>query len=302
LIYGSVGYMSPEQTAGQRAEAASDQFAFGAIVYEMLSGRRAFPGITRDSPPGLSSLNPTVDADLDQVIQRCLLEDRAVRYVATADLAAEVRRIRSKRTAMEGDPARSGVNRRQALLLGGMAVMAAAGAGIWGWRSRSGTAAARSLAVLPFINAGNDGGDADYVCDGMTDSLIRQISQLRSVRVMARSSVFNFKGKAIDARTAGQRLSVDAVLTGSVARHDDRLRITAELTDVASGSRLWSNAYERPASDVVAVQEEIAGAIVDEGIKPPAPATLMAPIRLLVRQHLPHPFDRVTKARGKDPG
>ena len=124
----------------------------------------------------------------------------------------------------------------------------------------------RVLAVLPFANAANDE-DAEYLCDGITESLIHQISRLPSLTVMARSTVFNFKGKTIDPREAGRQLGVDAILTGTVTSRSGRLRITAELVEVATGVQLWGNTYERAAAEVVSVQDEIASAIMDEGIR-----------------------------------
>ena len=115
-------------------------------------------------------------------------------------------------------------------------------------------------------NAANDE-DIDYLCDGITESLIHQISRLPSLTVMARSTVFNFKGKAIDPREAGRQLGVDAILTGTVTSRSGRLRITAELVEVATGVQLWGNTYDRAAAEVVSVQDEIASAIMDEGIR-----------------------------------
>ncbi len=105
------------------------------------------------------------------------------------------------------------------------------------------------------------------LCDGITESLIRQISRLPSLTVMARSTVFNFKGKTIDPREAGRQLGVDAILTGTVTSRSGRLRITAELVEVATGIQLWGNTYERAGAEVVSIQDEIASAIMDEGIR-----------------------------------
>jgi serine/threonine-protein kinase len=124
----------------------------------------------------------------------------------------------------------------------------------------------RSLAVLPFAAAANDE-DAEYLGDGITDSLIRRMSQLGPLRVMARSTVANFKGKAIDPGAVGRQLAVDAVLVGTVARRSGRLHITTELVEVATGARMWSASYDRAPADVLLIQDEIASAIIDEGIK-----------------------------------
>ena len=139
-------------------------------------------------------------------------------------------------------------------------------AGLGAWRLWPQDTGIRVLAVLPFANAAHDE-DAEYLCDGITESLIQQISRLPSLTVMARSTVFNFKGKTIDPREAGRQLGVDAILTGTVTSRSGRLRITAELVEVATGVQLWGNTYERAAAEVVSVQDEIASAIMDEGIR-----------------------------------
>ena len=158
-----------------------------------------------------------------------------------------------------------GVTRRRALWLAGGAVTTVA-AGLGAWRLWPQDTGIRVLAVLPFANAANDE-DVEYLCDGITESLIQQISRLPSLTVMARSTVFNFKGKTIDPREAGRQLGVDAILTGTVTSRSGRLRITAELVEVATGVQLWGNTYERAAAEVVSVQDEIASAIMDEGIR-----------------------------------
>ena len=169
-------------------------------------------------------------------------------------------------TVPSGDVTTAGrVTRRRALWVAGAAVTTVA-AGLSVWRLRPNDTGIRVIAVLPFANAAHDEDD-EYLCDGITESLIQQISRLPSLTVMARSTVFNFKGKTIDPRAAGRQLGVDAILTGTVTRRSGRLRITAELVDVATGVQLWGNTYDRAAAQVVSVQDEIASAIMDEGIR-----------------------------------
>ena len=278
-ILGTVGYMSPEQAAGRMAGPASDQFSFGVIVYELLCGQKAFArptavealsAIIREQPVAIQSLNAGVPAPLQQVVERCLAKDPAARYASTRDLAVRLREIRDQwddaaQTARVARPAAVGVTRRRAIGIGSAAIAAvAAGASAWRlWPQASGI---RSLAVLPFVNASADE-DSEYLSDGITEDLIQRIGRLPSLRVMARSTVFNFKGKPVDPRGVGRQLGVTAILTGRVTRRAARVTISAELVEVESGAQLWSNTYDRAAADILPMQGEIARAIVDEGIR-----------------------------------
>jgi eukaryotic-like serine/threonine-protein kinase len=269
-ILGTAGYMSPEQASGRMAGHQSDQFAFGAILYEMLSGHRAFDrptgaetvsAILHEEPDPIPAGVPGLTAPLRAVIDRCLAKDPAGRYADTRELARELRRIRDERA---GPGTATGVTRRRVLWLGG-AVAASVAAGAASWRLWLRDSGIRSLAVLPFVDLTKDE-DAEYLSDGMTEGLIHRISQMPSLTVMARSLVFNFKGKAADPRAVGRQLGVDAVLTGNLARRSGRLIVSAELVDVASGAQLWGTTYDRPAADALLVQDEIVRAVVETGM------------------------------------
>ena len=292
-ILGTVGYMSPEQAAGRPASLASDQFSFGVILYEMFCGRRPFErdtavetlsAIIREQPPAIQTLNPGVTFPIQQIVERCLAKQPGDRYARTRHLANELREIRDQwnrvsesgaaqgltttlpetRTVADAAPVVSVTRRRVLWLAGGALTTMVAGLGAWRlWPQDTGI---RKLAVLPFANAAHDE-EVEYLCDGITESLMHQISRLPSLRVMARSTVFNFKGKTIDPREAGRKLGVDAIVTGTVTVRAGRLRITAELVEVATGIQLWGNTYERAGAEVVSIQDEIASAIMDEGIR-----------------------------------
>jgi serine/threonine-protein kinase len=293
VILGTVGYMSPEQAAGRPADFASDQFSFGVILFELLAGRRPFErdtpvetlsAIIRDDPPSIQALNPAAPTRVQELIERCLKKAPHDRYPDSRQVAAAARHIRdtwddeapahAERGAIDAAavPATAppvvirshGVTRRRAMWVAGLATALAAAVAAWRlWPTDTGV---RALAVLPFANATDDR-EVEYLCDGITDSLIQRISQLPSLTVMARSTVFNFKNKAMDPREAGRQLGVDAILTGAVSQSSGRLRITAELVEVASGIRLWGDTFDRAAGDVVSVQDEIVTAIIDDGIR-----------------------------------
>ncbi len=270
-ILGTVGYMSPEQASGLPAGPQSDQFALGAILYELLSGRRAFERGTKaetiaaiigEQPAPLPAASGGGSVGLRDVVGCCLAKEPGGRYPETRDLALALRRIRDSSRASE-PPA--GLTRRHALWLGGAATMGVA-AGIATWRLRPRDTGTPSLAVMPFANLTKDE-DADYLSDGITEGLIHGLSQVPALTVMARSLVFNFKGKRIDPRAVGRQLGVDAILTGSLARRSGRLLVTAELVDVATGAQLWSATFDRAATDTLRVQNEIARAVIETGMR-----------------------------------
>ncbi len=257
-VIGSVGYIAPEVMSGRPATPSADQFSFGAILYEMLSGRRAFPIVSAAgranllSPPALiRDVNADVPARLAEVVTRCLAEKASERYPDTRTLAAEIRGVLD-------DSGGHRLTRRRALLIGS-AVATLAAAAIW--QTPFGSSGTGSIAILPFVDASFDG-SGEHLSNGLTDSLIRRVSQLPSLHVAPRTAVSHFKGGGTGARAAGQRLGVDAVLQGSVARRGARLIISAELFDVRTGSRLWSQQFERPAAEMVLVQDAIVDAVV----------------------------------------
>jgi len=284
MIVGTIAYMSPEQAAGRPTGHCADQFAFGLVLYEMLAGHRAFDretavetlsAIIREPLPPIRDVNPAVSEPLRTLLERCLDKDPGRRYGVTRDLAVALRALRDDRNATEAlppprpiDPPAPAVaaptTRRRMLWLGG-ATAAVLAAGVAGWEMWPRSGGITSLAVLPFVNAAKDE-DTAHLCDGLADSLIDRLSQVPSLTVMARSTVFSAKAKTEDPRETGRRLSVQAVLTGAVTRRAGRLLVSAELVEVATGARLWSETYDRTDADMLAIQGEIASAIVDKGI------------------------------------
>ncbi|MGH9368934.1 MAG: protein kinase domain-containing protein [Thermoanaerobaculia bacterium] len=238
VVLGTIGYMSPEQVRGGAVDHRSDIFAFGAVFYEMLTGRRAFQrdsavetmmAILQDEPPEISGGSRPVPAELAELVAHCLEKRPEERFQSARDLAFALR-------FGEREPS--------------------------GAVPRPGPAAEKSasIAVLPFRNMSADR-EADYFCDGMTEEILNALSQIPSLSVAARTSSFAFKGKDTDVRQVGRELGVKSVLEGSVRQAGQRLRISAQLIDVGTGYSLWSDRFDREMSDVFAVQDEIARAI-----------------------------------------
>jgi serine/threonine protein kinase/tetratricopeptide (TPR) repeat protein len=277
VILGTVGYMSPEQASGRAVDFRSDQFSFGAILYEMAAGERPFAGasgvetlaaILRDEPRPLASANPKAPASLCRIVARCISKDREERYGSTQDLAHDLRSLRDQlTTAPEPEtvralPPRAAAGRpRAALPIAGVFLLGLLAAGAW-WLSRSGektpppSERARSIAVLPLENLGG-GPEDEYFADGMTESLITDLARVPGMLVIARNSVFRYKGRKTDLEKIGNELDVNYVLEGSVQRAGGRVRIHAKLIDVASGFHLWADRYDRSLEDVFALQDDI---------------------------------------------
>jgi serine/threonine protein kinase/tetratricopeptide (TPR) repeat protein len=267
-ILGTLGYMSPEQAAGRAAGAASDRFSFSVILYELVTWRRAFArdttaatlsAIVGEQPPSLPASAP---AALRRLIERGLAKDPADRQPDLRDVGWELRRIRDERAA---STSHNGVSRRRALWLAGAASLSAV-AGLATWRFWPHDPGIRSVAVLPFTSIGHDV-DAQDLCDGITQSLIDRMSRLASLTVMARSTVYSASIKNLAPREAGRQLHVDAVLTGTLERASGRVQVAAALVDVASGAGIWRHSYDRASNDALSLQDDIALAIVDDGIR-----------------------------------
>jgi serine/threonine protein kinase/tetratricopeptide (TPR) repeat protein len=263
VVLGTVGYMSPEQVRGRPAGPQSDIFSLGAVLYEMISGQRAFRGeshadtmsgiLTKD-PPDLSLGNPEVPRGLERVVRRCLEKSPEERFDSARDLAFGLESLSEPSQSSSGSEARPGKRRIPWII--GVAV-GLSGAFIL---FRSQTGRIESLAVLPFVNASGDPA-LEYLSDGMTESLINSLSQLPNLAVMSRNSVFRYKGREADVQAAGRELKVQAVLTGRVVQRGTDLTVSAELVDAGSNRHIWGDKYLRKTSDVLVVQEEIVGDI-----------------------------------------
>jgi len=232
-VMGTIPYMSPEQIRGEPVDARSDLFSFGTVLYELAAGRRPFKGasaaelissILRDAPQSVTEIHPELGSGLDRILQRCLEKDPAHRPQRAAD-------VRDELSALRHDPGASPE------------------------RSVS------SIAVLPFRDR-SPAQDQAHLCDGMAEELIHALAGIPGLRVASRMSSFQFKVDGGERRDIGRRLGVASLLEGSVRKTGDRLRITAELVDVASGYQRWSERYDRPLEDVFTIQDEIAAAIV----------------------------------------
>ena len=293
VIMGTVSYMSPEQARGLALDERTDIWSLGVVIYEMVAGHVPFSGETASDviahlltkePPSLAITHDKVGERFDEIVTKALAKDREERYQHVKDLLIDLKRLR-QRLEVEAELER-GVTRKGAQpstakgtanvvasirrhgrgVLVALAVLVVAVAAYFLYSRHSPSRSAegvRSVAVLPFQNMSGDP-EAEYLSDGIAESVISSLSQLSQVRVMARSTVFRYKGKDIDPRQIGRDLGVQAVLVGRVIQHGDSLTVRTELVDVSDGSQLWGQQYDRKLLDVFAVQEEIARQISEK--------------------------------------
>jgi serine/threonine-protein kinase len=268
-VLGTFGYMSPEQVRGGTAGAPSDIFSLGCVLYEMVTGRRAFRGssagdimaaILKEEPAPLAESGKQIPADLDRIIERCLAKNAAQRFHSAHDLAFALKSTLTASTERQTEaPARPG--RLRLAVLAALLLVVLAGA-FYYWRNRSG-GSIDSLAVLPFVNVGGDP-NTEYLSDGITESLIDSLSEVPNLKVMSHSAVFRYKGKDTDARAVGREMGVRAVLTGRITQRGDSLVVSTELVNVDDNSALWGEQYNRKLADALAVQQEIAQQISEK--------------------------------------
>ena len=313
-VLGTVGYMSPEQVRGEAADARSDIFSLGCILYEMLTGRRAFrekapaetlASILRDHPAEVSESGRPVPPAVDGVVRRCLEKSPDERFQSARDLAFALREILASATVSTGARAiarptsptlRRGIGMLAVLLLAAIAVVLVFDpAGLRRRLLSGGPARIQSLAVLPLANLSGDARQ-EYFSDGMTEELITRLAQLGTLRVTSRTSVLGYKGTRKKIPEIARELGVDAVVEGSVVRDGSRVKVTAQLIDGATDRHIWAESYEREIADILSLQGDVAQAIAREvGLKltPQAEAGLATATRPVI----PAAFDAYVRGR-----
>jgi eukaryotic-like serine/threonine-protein kinase len=301
VVMGTVAYMSPEQARGLAADARTDIWSLGVVLYEMVSDRLPFAGettsdvislILQKEPPALTTVSVNIPERLDEIVTRALTKDREERYQTIKDLALDLKRLKQKldiereiertqapelrgtavRTAIEkprvttSNPedvaSRFKVNKTVSILAIASLVILVVAVGYYLTRGGFSAQPIDSIAVLPFANTGGDP-NTDYLSDGITESIINSLSQLPQLKVMARSTVFRFKGRDTDPRTVGKELGVRAVLTGRLLQQGDNLIVKAELVNVSDGTQLWGDQYNRRMSDLAVLQQDLSREIAE---------------------------------------
>jgi len=262
---GTVAYMSPEQARAKELDARSDLFSFGAVLYEMATGQLPFRGessavvfnaILERAPVPAIRLNPDLPPKLEDIINKALEKDRELRYQSAAEVRADLKRLKHERESGVTVVAATQRNRRWHWTAPVLVVLAVAAALISWYLTRNRAQSIDSIAVLPFSHSSQDV-SADYLSDGITEGIISTLSQLPQLRVLARSTVFHYKGKDIDPRQVGRELGVKAIVEGRLVERDGSISITADLVDVSTGAELWGEQYNKKGSDAMTLQQEV---------------------------------------------
>jgi TolB-like protein/tRNA A-37 threonylcarbamoyl transferase component Bud32/Tfp pilus assembly protein PilF len=288
LRMGTLPYMSPEQVRGEEADARSDIFGFGALLYEMVTRHRPFAAgnaadiisvILTKEPPPLARYAPHAPKELGRIVRKCLRKNPGHRYQTMRNLVGDLEKLRGgSRAAGSADPPRAsaadeGSRRssifasRRALAVSGLAVVLAGAALAYALRSRGAPAERqpdiRALAVLPMANLSGDPAQ-DYFADGMTETLIAGLAHVEALRVISRTSVMQYKGARKPLPDIARELNVDAIVEGSVQRSGRRVQIAVQLVYAPTGRKLWAGTYDRDLGDILTLQNEVTRAVAQE--------------------------------------
>src|SRR5215213_1563470 len=282
-VIGTMPYMSPEQVQGEPLAPSSDIFSLGIVLYEMLAGKHPFKDksaavtmsrILLGEPTPTEQYKTQVSPALETLLDKMLRKDKATRYQNAEHFLTDLKRLSSpdagnntqaetleftpRGNVVNNSSSKSTINKWALVACAVTLVVAVIAISAWFSIPRS-----ESLAILPFTYASGDpqlmaNSDREYISDGMTESIINNLSQLTNLKVIARSSVFRYKGKDLDVQAIGRELNVRSVVIGRVKQVGDDLRIAVELMDVQGNRSIWGDTYERKTADILSVQKEIA--------------------------------------------
>jgi eukaryotic-like serine/threonine-protein kinase len=280
VVMGTTVYMSPEQLKGMHVDARSDIFSFGCVLQEMITGQSPFSrstlaettsAILKEDPPSLLEFDATVPAELEQIVKRCLNKDPDQRFQSAGDLAFHLRQIVGRVSFPKAVKQVAGrdrpVIRRTIKGIAAAGILMLLGGVGFKWtivrNAIIGRPEFKSVAVLPLQNFSGDR-EQEYFVDGTTEAVITDLSKIKAMRVISRTSVMPYKNSKKSLRDIARELHADAVIEGSVMRSADRVRITVQLIDAASDQHLWAESYERDSKNVLTLQGEVAQAIAQQ--------------------------------------
>ncbi|MBC8028716.1 MAG: protein kinase [Pyrinomonadaceae bacterium] len=281
-LLGTVSYMSPEQARGLPVDARTDIWSLGVVLYEMLTGRTPFGGdtpsdtlaaILEHEPAPFVSHAPGLPGELERIITNALTKDREKRYKTIKELLTDLHHLKTRleeRTAKQGHPGPTAADSkirstgtRNAVFATVALVIIAAIIIYTYYSTQNDKGSLNSIAVLPFVNKVNDP-DTEYLSDGITESIITNLSRISKLNVIAYTTVSPYKGSSIDPLAVGRKLKVQAVLVGKLARRGDNLTVSVELMDVRNSKHIWGEQYQRQLSDILVLQKQLSREISEQ--------------------------------------
>ncbi|HWW13439.1 MAG TPA: protein kinase [Candidatus Dormibacteraeota bacterium] len=277
---GTLPYMPPEQLWGKPPDCRSDIYSAGAVLYEMATGQRPFPGkvptaiseaILHTHPVSPRQLSPTLSSAFESIILKCLEKQPATRYQTARELSVDLGRARTGSAGIIARPKPASVHRHWVLIASLLAILVVAlpisFLKLRAWQARtkatSQIPSIRSLAVLPLENLTHDP-EQDYFADGMTDELTTELAHIGALRVVSRTSAMRYKRTTKTLTQITRELQVDAVIEGSVLRSDGSVRINTQLVQAEPDRELWAHSYQRELKDVLHLQGELAHDIAEQ--------------------------------------
>ncbi len=262
---GTVAYMAPEVIQGGEADARSDIFSLGIVLFQMVTGRTPFRGeheaavmysIANEEPTPLKLLRSNVPEALDQIITKCLQKDNLLRYQSASDIVIALRTLQNETTSVVKTVVVHQHTKLPWMFAAGLLILGVIGVYLFIPVSHH-TTNSKTIAVLPFANLSPQK-DEEYLSDGMTEDILTHLMKIADLRVISRTTMMQYKGVKKSLKEIASELKAGVVLEGSVRRAGDQIRIVAQLIDAASDQHLWAETYDREFKQVFAIQSEIA--------------------------------------------